>query len=71
MDDKRLEQPISLCDALDRVLSKGVIAHGDIIISVANVDLLQISLRALIAATDSLQSQASETSSQQAKGYMR
>lgn len=54
MDDNQIKRPISLCDALDRVLAKGVVAHGDIIISVANVDLLQISLRALIAASDAL-----------------
>ncbi len=54
MDDPKIEGGVTLCDALDRILSKGVVAHGDITISVADVDLLRISLRALVAAVDAL-----------------
>lgn len=54
MDDYRSEGGVTLCDALDRILSKGVSAHGDIVVSVADVDLLQIRLRALVAAVDAL-----------------
>lgn len=54
MDEASAESPITLCDALDRVLNRGVVAHGEITIAVADVDLLRISLRALIAATDAL-----------------
>ena len=71
MDDNQLQRPISLCDALDRVLAKGVVAHGDIIISVANVDLLQISLRALIAATDSLNTEPVPCVSTELEGVTR
>lgn len=71
MDDNQLERPISLCDALDRVLAKGVVAHGDIIISVANVDLLQISLRALVAATDSLHLDPSPSLNKDTEGTTR
>lgn len=43
---------VSLCDALDRILTKGVVAHGDLVLSVAGVDLLYINVRGLIAAAD-------------------
>ena len=54
MEGSSNENQVTLCDALDRILNAGVVAHGDIIITVADVDLLRISLRALIAATDAL-----------------
>lgn len=54
MNATPIEKPVTLCDALDRLLSAGIVAHGDIVISVADVDLLRISLRALVAATDAL-----------------
>jgi hypothetical protein len=40
---------ISLCETLDRVLNKGVVIHGDIVISVANVDLIYLGLRLLVS----------------------
>jgi len=51
-----LSEPKSptLCDALDRLLNTGVSVHGDITIAVAEVDLLTISLRGLIAAVDAV-----------------
>ncbi len=49
-----LPNTMSLCDALDRVLTQGVSAHGDITVSVAGVELLYIGLRGLICAIDSL-----------------
>ena len=39
---------IALVDLLDRLLGTGVVLSGDILISLAGVDLVQISLRALI-----------------------
>ena len=39
----------SLCDVLDRVLERGVVVEGDIVISVAGVDLLYLRLEALLA----------------------
>ncbi|QXJ19746.1 gas vesicle protein [Actinomadura graeca] len=41
-------QRIALVDLLDRLLAGGVVITGDLVISVADVDLVQISLRALI-----------------------
>lgn len=45
-------RPTSLCEALDRVLAKGAVAQADIIISVADVDLLYIDLRAFLASVE-------------------
>jgi hypothetical protein len=39
----------SLVDLLDRLLGTGVVISGDLVISLAGVDLVQIRLHALIA----------------------
>jgi hypothetical protein len=39
---------ISLVDLLDRLLAGGVVVTGDVALSIAGVDLVHISLRALI-----------------------
>ena len=41
-------QRIALVDLLDRLLAGGVVITGDLVISIAEVDLVQVSLRALI-----------------------
>lgn len=40
--------PIALVDLLDRLLGTGVVVAGDVVISLAGVDLVEISLRALV-----------------------
>jgi hypothetical protein len=45
-------QRLALVDLLDRLLAGGVVLAGEITISVADVELVQISLRALIASVD-------------------
>lgn len=40
---------ISLVDLVDRLLGSGVVLAGDVVISLAGVDLVQIRLHALIA----------------------
>ena len=47
--DQELEPQVSLVDLLDRLLGAGVVLSGDIVISLAGVDLVQIRLHALIA----------------------
>jgi Gas vesicle protein len=39
---------VALVDLLDRVLAGGVVIAGDVTLSIANVDLVRISLRALV-----------------------
>lgn len=40
---------IALVDLLDRLLGTGVVISGDVVISLAGVDLVQVRLRALIS----------------------
>jgi hypothetical protein len=42
------QQQIALVDLLDRVLAGGVVIAGDVILSIADVALVRVSLRALI-----------------------
>ncbi|MFB7395180.1 MULTISPECIES: gas vesicle protein [unclassified Streptomyces] len=44
---------VALVDLLDRLLSGGVVLSGDIVLSIADIDLVRISLRALIVSVDS------------------
>jgi hypothetical protein len=41
---------VALVDLLDRLLAGGAVLTGDLVISIAGVDLVQVSLRALITA---------------------
>ncbi|WP_055482386.1 gas vesicle protein [Sphaerimonospora mesophila] len=40
---------VALVDLLDRLLAGGVVVAGDLVLSIADIDLVRISLRALIA----------------------
>ncbi|MBX6385988.1 MAG: gas vesicle protein [Microbispora sp.] len=39
---------VALVDLLDRLLAGGVVIAGDIVLSIADIDLVRISLRALL-----------------------
>jgi hypothetical protein len=45
---------IALVDLLDRVLAGGVVVAGEITLSVADVDMVTISLRALVTSVSAL-----------------
>ena len=45
---------VTLVDLVDRLLGKGVVISGDITLALADIDLVQLELRALIASVDSL-----------------
>ncbi len=45
----RYAERVALVDLLDRVLAGGVVVAGDVTLSIAGVDLVRISLRALVA----------------------
>jgi hypothetical protein len=40
--------PVALIDLLDRLLNGGAVLTGDLVLSVADVDLVHINLRAVI-----------------------
>jgi len=48
------DRRIALVDLLDRVLAGGVVVSGDVVLSIADVDLVVISLRTLISSVGSL-----------------
>jgi hypothetical protein len=48
------EREVALVDLLDRLLAGGVVISGDITISLADVDLVHVSLRALISSVQTL-----------------
>jgi hypothetical protein len=43
---------VALVDLLDRLVAGGVVLTGDLTLAIADVDLVRISLRALIASID-------------------
>jgi Gas vesicle protein len=53
-DPEYYHRPVAFVDLLDRVLATGVVITGDITISIADVDLVRISLRALISSVGAL-----------------
>lgn len=46
------QQQVTLCEALDRILNKGAVIVGDITISVAGIDLIYLSVQALVASVE-------------------
>ena len=54
LDAQLPSQRLALVDLLDRVLAGGVTITGDITLSMADVDLVKISLRALLASVSAL-----------------
>jgi Gas vesicle protein len=49
MSNAIVEREVALIDLLDRLLGGGVVIAGDITLAAADVDLVYVSLRALIA----------------------
>ena len=46
------QRNVALVDLLDRLLQGGVVIAGDITLSVADIDLVQVGLRALISSVE-------------------
>jgi len=49
-----LREQITLLELVDRVLHKGVVLTGDIMLSVADVDLVYVGLRVLLTSVATL-----------------
>ncbi|MGW4368618.1 gas vesicle protein [Nocardia takedensis] len=56
------ERRVALVDLLDRVLAGGVVVSGDITLALADIDLVRISLRALLASISALSAEGAEAS---------
>ena len=50
------KREVALVDLVDRLLAGGVVLGGDLTLSIADVDLVHVSLRALIASVSTEQS---------------
>jgi len=48
----RDEQHVSLCETLDRVLNKGVVVVGEVVISVADIDLIYLGLQLVLTSVE-------------------
>lgn len=46
---------VTLLEVLDRVLDKGVVISGDIVISVADVDLIYLGLKVLLSSVETME----------------
>lgn len=55
-------EQISLCEALDRILNKGVVIVGEVTISVANVDLVYLGLQAVLTSVETARKSGMEGS---------
>ena len=51
-DDDARDAHISLCEALDRLLHKGAVIKGEVVISVANIDLVYLGFHVLLASVE-------------------
>ena len=51
------QREVALVDLVDRLLGGGVVIAGEITLSVADVDLVHVSLRALVSSVDSARRQ--------------
>jgi hypothetical protein len=54
LDPPRAIHQVTLVELVDRLLGKGVVAAGDVTLSVADVDLVYLDLRALLASAGTL-----------------
>ncbi|MEV4168437.1 gas vesicle protein [Nonomuraea sp. NPDC049709] len=54
-DDRLPPERVALVDLLDRLLAGGVVLTGDLVLSIADIDLVHISLRTLIVSVDELE----------------
>ena len=48
-------QAVTLHEILDRVLNKGVVLSGDLVISVADIDLVYVGVRVLLSSVETLE----------------
>ncbi len=47
-------QELVLSEVLDRVLEQGIVVNGDIVISVADIDLVYLGLRPLLTSVENM-----------------
>ena len=60
ISDAAASRQLTLVELVDRLLGKGVVISGDITLAVADIDLVRVELRALVASVDALANAALE-----------
>ena len=46
---------VTLLEVLDRVLDKGVVISGDLVISLAEIDLIYVGLKVLVSSVETME----------------
>ena len=49
------EKKVTLLEVLDRALNKGIVISGDIVISLAEVDLIYVGLKLLVSSVETME----------------
>lgn len=49
------ERDVSLLELLDRILDKGVVIAGDVVISVADIDLIYLGLKVILTSVETME----------------
>jgi len=65
------QRHVSLCETLDRVLNKGAVIAGDIVISVADVDLLYLGLSLTVTSVETVRVHARQAEAEAAGAASR
>lgn len=60
------EEDVALVDLLDRVLDRGAVVTGDVVVSVAGVDLLYLGLQLVLSSVETLETARDETGGESA-----
>jgi hypothetical protein len=55
VESPSLRERVTLVDLVDRVLGTGVVLTGDVTLAVADIDLVYVGLRVLLASVSSLE----------------
>ena len=55
ISDLHKKERVTLLEILDRALEKGVVISGDIVISVADVDLVYLGLKVLLSSVETME----------------
>ena len=63
------EREVTLLDLLDRILNKGVILYGDVTLSVADVDLVYLSLKVLVTSIETAERMRRTAADRYASAY--
>jgi hypothetical protein len=63
------EQEASLVDVIDSLLNKGVVLNADVILALANVDLVYLRLSALLCAADRVSGIAEKPRANKRRGH--